>query len=143
MFIKEWWENRDKVTLIARPRRFGKTLNMSMLNSFFSFKYKGREELFEGLSIWEDEKYRKIQGTYPIIFLSFAAIKAGNYSDVKKQINAQICTVYEENRYLLDGNLLSANLALVEIFIIRGQLPIIWMKRNFRLTGHLPVRMDW
>ena len=109
MFIKEWWENRDKVTLIARPRRFGKTLNMSMLNSFFSFKYKGREELFEGLSIWEDEKYRKIQGTYPVIFLSFAAIKAGNYSDVKKQINAQICTVYEENRYLLDGNLLSAN----------------------------------
>ena len=57
-FIKEWWENKDNVTLITRPRRFGKTLNMSMLECFFSNKYKDRGDLFEGLEIWNDEKYR-------------------------------------------------------------------------------------
>ena len=71
-FIKEWWESGDKVTLIARPRRFGKTLNMSMLCQFFSVDYKDRGDLFEGLSIWNEEKYRKLQGTYPVICLSFA-----------------------------------------------------------------------
>lgn len=71
-FIKEWWESDDKVTLIARPRRFGKTLNMSMLECFFSIKYKERGDIFQGLSIWEDEKYRGLQGTYPVLFLSFA-----------------------------------------------------------------------
>ena len=71
-FIKEWWDSKDDVTLITRPRRFGKTLNMSMLNCFFSNQYKDRSDLFDSLSIWEDEDYRKIQGTYPVIFMSFA-----------------------------------------------------------------------
>ena len=61
-FIKEWWDSGDSVTLINRPRRFGKTLNMSMLEQFFSVDYANRGDLFEGLSIWEDEKYREIQG---------------------------------------------------------------------------------
>ena len=74
MFIKEWWENQDDVTLITRPRRFGKTLNMDMIKCFFSNKYEGRRDLFEGLDIWEDEKYLELQGTYPVIFFSFAKI---------------------------------------------------------------------
>ena len=74
-FISEWWENGDDVTLITRPRRFGKTLNMDMVRCFFSNHYKDRGDLFEGLSIWKDEKYRKLQGAYPVIFLSFAGIK--------------------------------------------------------------------
>ena len=52
-FIREWWESKDSVTLIARPRRFGKTLNMSMLEYFFSVNYSDGGGLFEGLSIWE------------------------------------------------------------------------------------------
>ena len=64
-FIREWWESNDEVTLIARPRRFGKTLNMSMLEKFFSVNYSGRDELFEGLSVWEDEAYHSLQGSYP------------------------------------------------------------------------------
>lgn len=108
-FIKEWWENRDVVTLITRPRRFGKTLNMSMLDCFFSNKYANRADLFEGLSIWQDEAYRKMQGTYPVIFLSFAAVKAGNLEDAKTQIKQEIARLYEENRYLLEGNVLSDN----------------------------------
>ncbi len=75
MFIKERWESQDDVTLIARPRRFGKTLNISMIEQFFSIKYAGRDDLFQGLSVWKDEKYRNLQGTYPVISLSFANIK--------------------------------------------------------------------
>ena len=74
-FIKEWWESDDAVTLITRPRRFGKTLNMSMLEKFFSVEYAQRAELFEGLSIWKYKEYREIQGTYPVIFLSFANVR--------------------------------------------------------------------
>ena len=100
-FIKEWWENRDVVTLITRPRRFGKTLNMSMLDCFFSKKYANRADLFEGLSIWQDETYRKLQGAYPVIFLSFAAVKAGNLEDAKTQIKQEIARLYWENRDLM------------------------------------------
>ena len=74
-FIKEWWERNDSTTLITRPRRFGKTMNLSMLETFFSVEYADRGDLFEGLSIWEEEKYRSLQGTYPVISLSFAGIK--------------------------------------------------------------------
>lgn len=71
-FIKSWWESGDAVTLITRPRRFGKTLNMSMLNCFFSLQYQNWGDLFDGLSVWSDPEYRSIQGTYPVIYLSFA-----------------------------------------------------------------------
>ena len=100
-FIKEWWGKRDVVTLITRPRRFGKTLNMSMLDCFFSNKYANRADLFEGLSIWQDKTYRKLQGTYPVIFLSFAAVKAGNLEDAKTQIKQEITRLYWENRNLM------------------------------------------
>ena len=105
--ISQWWESGDSVTLITRPRRFGKTLNMSMLDCFFSNRYAGRQDLFTDLEIWKEEKYQKLQGTYPVIFLSFAAIKADNLQDTKKQVKAQITEVYRNNRYLLDGTLLS------------------------------------
>lgn len=83
-FIKEWWENGDDVTLITRPRRFGKTLNMSMLERFLSIEYSGQEEIFEGLAIWSDEKYRKLQGTCPVIFLSFRGMFLANLFRFKR-----------------------------------------------------------
>ena len=107
--IKELLENWGEVNLFTRPRRFGKTLNMSMLECFFSNKYAGRGDLFEGLSIWNDEKYRQLQGTYPVIFLSFAGIKSDNINDAKLQIKGLIATVYGLHRYMLEGNFLSAN----------------------------------
>ena len=106
-FIKEWWENEDIVTLITRPRRFGKTLNMDMLRCFFSNEYKDRGELFEGLNIWEDEKYRKIQGAYPVIFLSFAGIKGNTFELSRKQISDRIIDLYESNRFLLKSDCIS------------------------------------
>ena len=106
-FIKEWWENEDIVTLITRPRRFGKTLNMNMLECFFSNKYKDRGNLFEGLNIWKEEKYRKLQGTYPVIFLSFAGIKGNTFEMSKKQIGDKIVELYESNRFLLKSECIS------------------------------------
>lgn len=108
-FIKEWWDSGDDVTLITRPRRFGKTLNMSMLNCFFSNKYADREDLFEGLAIWEDEKYRLLQGTYPVIFLSFADVKADNIQDAKLQVKMKIEELYRNNRYLLDNEVFDSD----------------------------------
>ena len=108
-FIKEWWDEGSTVTLITRPRRFGKTLNMSMLECFFSNKYKDRSELFEDLSIWEEEKYREIQGTYPVIFLSFAKVKSSDYRGMEYSITKIISDLYESNRYLLESDFLSEN----------------------------------
>ncbi|MDE7477320.1 MAG: ATP-binding protein [Lachnospiraceae bacterium] len=119
-FIREWWENADKVTLITRPRRFGKTLNMSTVECFFSNQYAGRSDLFEGLSIWNEKlsdeklpdgnyKYRELQGIYPVIFLSFANIKATKYEDMIYKITEVIGNVYNKHNYLLEGNFLSQN----------------------------------
>ena len=102
-FIREWWESEDEVTLIARPRRFGKTLNMSMTEQFFSVDYAGRGDLFEGLSIWEDEKYRALQGTYPVISLSFANIKEKNYKDTRKKICQMLTELYINHSFLLES----------------------------------------
>ena len=112
-FIREWWEYADKVTLITRPRRFGKTLNMSMTECFFSNKYENRSDLFEGLSIWEEKdfngeyRYRKLQGTFPVIFLSFANVKAASYEEMVFRITKVITDLYNKNDYLLGGNLLN------------------------------------
>ncbi len=102
LFIKEWWDNYDIVTLITRPRRFGKTLNMDMIKCFFSNEYRDRGDLFEGLDIWKDEKYRELQGTYPVIFLSFAAIKQNNYQDTIAKIKKIICSLYQSFMFLKD-----------------------------------------
>ena len=106
-FIKEWWESGDDVTLITRPRRFGKTMNMSMLEAFFSVEYADRTDLFEGLSIWEEEKYRRLQGTYPVISLSFANIKEPDYEKTSYRIRQMLMKLYEKNSFLKEKNTLS------------------------------------
>jgi hypothetical protein len=119
-FIREWWEYGSEVTLITRPRRFGKTLNMSMLTCFFSNRYAGRGDLFEGLSIWEEKvskqedsiqdifrqdvsgqdtsievyKYRHLQGMFPVVFLSFAPIKTGKIDEMKTVVKIVIADLY-------------------------------------------------
>lgn len=103
-FIKEWWEEADSVTLITRPRRFGKTLNMSMLEQFFSVKYADRGDLFENLAIWKEEKYRKLQGTYPVISLSFASIKDSDYETVRRKICQILTNLYSQYDFLLKEN---------------------------------------
>ncbi len=106
-FIKEWWENDDDVTLITRPRRFGKTLNMSMLECFFSVAYAGRDSLFEGLTIWEEETYHSLQGKFPVIALSFADIKGSTFEAAREEIILSLMELYRKHSYLLQGDTLS------------------------------------
>lgn len=106
-FIKEWWENGDSVTLITRPRRFGKTLAMHMLEYFFSVSYAGRSDLFQNLDIWKEEKYRELQGTYPVIFLSFAGIKGKDYQTVRKKLCQLIVNLYADNLLSINSGAIS------------------------------------
>lgn len=105
--IKEWWESGDDVTLITRPRRFGKTLNMSMLEQFFSMKYANRGDLFEGLLVWQEEKYQKLQGTYPVISLSFARVKETNYKDARAKLCEILRELYIQFYFLRDSEVLT------------------------------------
>ena len=103
-FIKEWWENGDAVTLITRPRRFGKTLTMRMTEQFFSRKYQGRNDLFENLNIWKEKRYRILQGTYPVIFLSFADVKGNAYEEVYADICRLVAREYRRHVSLLESD---------------------------------------
>ena len=136
-FIKEWWENDDDVTLITRPRRFGKTLNLSMVEHFFSVEYTqrsllashpggadgtairmdsdseadlphtDRNSLFQGLAIWEEETYRRLQGTWPVIFLSFAKVKERSFQNARKKICQLMTNLYNRYDFLLESGLLN------------------------------------
>lgn len=105
-FIREWWESGDSVTLITRPRRFGKTLNMSMVEHFFSVDYENRGDLFEGLSIWKTEQYRELQGTYPVISFSFANVKEKDYKTARKKICQLLADLYTSHSFLLSSDAL-------------------------------------
>lgn len=105
-FIREWWDNGDSVTLITRPRRFGKTLNMSMVEQFFSVSYSDRADLFEGLSVWRDDAYHELQGTFPVIALSFADVKEVSFEETRKKICKLIQILYSQYDFLLEGNVL-------------------------------------
>lgn len=106
-FIKEWWKRADSVTLIARPRRFGKTLNMSMTEKFFSLNYADRGDLFDGLKIWESEEFRNLQGSYPVISLSFANVKERNYLEARRKICQILSDLYSANRFLANADILN------------------------------------
>ena len=106
--IEQWWESGDAITLITRPRRFGKTLNLSMMNYFFSNQYKDRGDLFEGLKVWERESYRKIQGTYPVLFISFADVKQATYGDAVAKLKNIIVAQYSRYAFLGKSDQLTA-----------------------------------
>lgn len=106
-FIRAWWQSGDMVTLITRPRRFGKTLNISMTEQFFSVRYAERTDLFEGMKVWEEETMRGYQGIYPVISLTFAGIKDSKYQSARENICRMIEEVYNENDYLTKGTFLN------------------------------------
>ena len=104
MLIKDWWDNKDSVTLITRPRRFGKTLNMNMLECFFSTEYSGRADLFEGMDIWGYEEFRNLQGTYPVISLSFSEVKDKNYKDMTDKLAFLFSDLYENFQGIIENS---------------------------------------
>ena len=106
-FIKEWWDNNDEVTLITRPRRFGKTLTLDMVEKFFSVKYANRSDLFEKFDIWKDESYQDMQGGYPVISISLADIKDVNYAEMRESMKRCIGDMFRRHRYLLESDKLT------------------------------------
>ena len=136
-FIRQWWENRDDVTLITRPRRFGKTLNMDMLERFLSVEYAGQDQIFEGLAIWEDEKYRNLQGTWPVIFLSFADVKANTFALAREKICMLIQEVYRRHDYLLTDRILKEEekVSFHKILIEMTDSEVAYSLKN--LSGYL------
>ena len=127
-FIREWWEADDEVTLIARPRRFGKTLTMSMLEKFFSVDYQEMGHLFQGLAVWEEEAYRKLQGTYPVLMVSFADVKENTFEQSRKSICRIIKTLYNHFDFLLKSDVL--NESEKEAFLhISGVCSILRLRR--------------
>lgn len=95
-FIYQWWNDPSETTLITRPRRFGKTLNMSMLNTFFSKTYEGRMDLFEDLSVWKHKRMRELQGKYSVINMTFGGIKSGDPDGQKLMMKHVISSVYDD-----------------------------------------------
>ena len=105
MYIKDIIDNQSGVVLITRPRRFGKTLNMSMLRYFFDCDVKNGKELFEGLKIMEqDEKYTSRLGAYPCIYLTLKDVNDSNYENMILDFKTAILEMYREHRYLLDSD---------------------------------------
>ncbi|MBR4745964.1 MAG: AAA family ATPase, partial [Desulfovibrio sp.] len=106
-FIQDWWDREDDVTLVTRPRRFGKTLMLDTINTFFSPEFDGRKDLFEGLDIWKNEKFRAIQGKIPVVFISFATVKAGKFDEMVRKIKSLLVRIYNIYRPVIDFNLFS------------------------------------
>ena len=105
MYIKDIIDNQSRVTLITRPRRFGKTLNMSMLRYYFDCNVKDGKTIFEGLKIMEqDEKYTSKQGAYPCIYLTLKDVSDVNYNNMLLSLKTSILEMYREHRYLLDSD---------------------------------------
>jgi len=108
-FIDEWCNTAGKVTLITRPRRFGKTLTMSMLEYFLSDRYKDQAYLFKNLYIFnceDKEKYKKMQGSFPVINISFAGIKCDTFDETLIILKNLMSNLYLKYKYLLDTDLL-------------------------------------
>ncbi len=120
-FIKEWWESKDEVTLIARPRRFGKTLTMSMVEHFFSIEHADNP-CFRGMDIWKEQKYREIQGTYPVISLTFSSIKERNFEEARKKICATLQMLYQKYQFLLEGDILNGQ-EKAEFLKVSAEMP--------------------
>ena len=110
-FIKEIYDDGSEVIVITRPRRFGKTLNLSMLRYFFADEVNGKptKDLFNQLAISKDKACMKEQGKYPVIFITFKDLKQQSYDEAINKITLVVSRLYEEYKYLLSSNELSQN----------------------------------
>ncbi|MBO6307786.1 MAG: AAA family ATPase [Oribacterium sp.] len=101
-FISEWWRSNDDITLITRPRRFGKTLMLSTVEKFFSVRQGNNEELFKGLNVSKDTEMMEECGRWPVLFVSFAGVKAETYKGALQQFNWLFTEWIARNNWLKD-----------------------------------------
>jgi predicted AAA-ATPase/PD-(D/E)XK nuclease superfamily protein len=107
LIIKEIMEKGGEVSLIPRMRRFGKTLNLSMLRYFFEQTEQDTSYLFKLLNIWQDEKCRALQGKFPVIFLTLKDAKQTSWKSMFEFLSRVIAEEFERHRYLFESDLLS------------------------------------
>ena len=120
-FIADWWHSADQVTVIHRPRRFGKTLNMDMVECFFSNKYASRAALFGGLDVWNDAGLRREQGTWPVVSLSFSVAKGASAEAVVRRMCEQIARAWRQHRDDIDADSLGDQ----ERDLLEGRTPFV------------------
>ena len=105
MYIKDIIDNEASVLLVTRPRRFGKTLNMSMLKYYFDCTKKDSKELFDGLKIMEqEEKYTSKLGYYPCIYITLKDVNEDTYEKMILNMKTAMLNTYKEHMYLLDSD---------------------------------------
>ncbi len=102
LFIQEVVEKGTHVALIPRPRRFGKTLNLSMLRYFFEKSAEDTSYLFKELNIWKNEKYRAMQGQFPVVFITLKDVKHVSWEETFEALRNVISNEFKRNRYILD-----------------------------------------
>jgi hypothetical protein len=108
LLIKEFIENGADIILTPRPRRFGKTLNLSMLKYFFDIRTKEEtKNLFKGLKIENEKEIMKLQGEYPVIFVTFKNQKHISFENFEDGIKVLLSNLYKEHDYLLDSDKLT------------------------------------
>ncbi|WP_256379374.1 AAA family ATPase [Butyrivibrio sp. NC3005] len=107
---------------MTRPRRFGKTLNLSMLDCFFSNKYLNSDQLFKNLSIWHYPQFHNLCNNYPVLFISFASVKGTNYQTARAQIIQEIITLYRNNDNVRNADFLT------------DMDKLFWSKINYEMT---------
>ena len=108
-FVRDWWKSRDVVTLVCRPRRFGKTLNLDTVRCFLSLEFAGRgEKLFGGLDVWHDPTMRALQGTVPVVAMSFANVKESTWAGCLAGMRQVVRKAVDAHAYLLESPALSA-----------------------------------
>src|SRR3990167_8825412 len=88
LLIKEFWENKSKVALVTRPRRFGKSISLSMLRYFFEKTEESTAYLFKNSQIWQEKDFKKLQGTYPVIHISFKDIKYNTWEEAYQKLKS-------------------------------------------------------
>jgi len=106
-FITEWWLRGNHISLITRPRRFGKTLLLNTVYHFFSIQKADENNYFKNLAVWNSYEMRSHKGKYPVIFISFAAVKPANMDDAKLDFAYILYTIFKEHNYLAQSGILS------------------------------------
>ena len=138
LFIKHIIDNESRVALITRPRRFGKTLNMSTLRYFFDCNKKDTKQLFEGLKIMEQgEKYTSKLGAYPCIYLTFKDVSDNNYENMLLDMKTVVLEAYREHRYLLQSDKIFDDEKQIITDILWGKEDEVTLKNSIKILSRL------
>lgn len=137
LFIRDVLEDRSEVLLFSRPRRFGKTLNLSMLRYFLSNENaEENQKLFEGLAVTQSNVYRQ-QGKYPVIFLSLKDIKSKSFDDLNLKIRQLLSGCFSEHTYLLENERVNDFDRQVFNSICKGEAQDAFMEGALKLLSKL------